>query len=309
MCPVCQSAIRYDDVRCTSCKVVFHSSCTAVDGKAVDPWLCGSCTSRSDDDNVKEAPLTTAHFGLLMNELAALRLTVTQCNLNTTEAMQMLTAHSQQFAECHAVINELKTENAGLKSRVEALENRFGSAGTSTLTFSEMSKRLDREKNLIVKGVLEDPNTDIQQVCLDILKSVSPRSEIEIVSACRIGRPRPQYTRLIKVVLSNTSSKYGILSNRLRLDGKRFPNVSVLNDLTPLQSTLLKEAREQVRHRRNEGETDLFVKFVDGQPRVFKGKAAPDAASKSKRQREEESSPSLPPKRVINQVVSSGTPE
>lgn len=299
-CPVCKSLIRYDDVRCAACNLPYHNACTDVGAgtATASAWRCNSCR----DTNEGETPMTTSHFKLLMKELAALRTSVAQCNDNTTETMQLLTLHTQQITECQTVIGELRAENAVLKDRLDCLENRMTSGASSPPTFAEISKRLEREKNLIIKGVPEGDSGDIQQICSDILKSLSPRTDAEIVSLDRIGKLSSNHPRLIKVVLSNIRTKYAILGNRKRLDRARFPNVDVLNDLTPLQAGMLRDAWEQVRLRRNNGEADLFVRFVDGQPCVTKRAPVLEDLSGGKRQREEENSPNQPPKQSKTSV-------
>lgn len=300
-CLVCAKVIRYGDVRCAKCQTPFHIKCAAgYDAEAADAaaWLCVKCCSplsREQPLAPKPGPLTTDHFAMLMNQLGALTASVERCNTVTEETNKLVAIHSQQIADCISEIDSLKTENALLKAKMRELEDR-SNAGTSmpsALTFSEIQRRINRQRNLIVRGVPEDRNVNILEFCQTIFSSLLSVDNSGIISAVRIGNLGTGRLRLIRVTFSEVSTKYAVLGKKKYLDRQRFPNIEIQNDLTIQQSRRLRVLREELKIRRRNGELNLFIKYIDDEPTIEIGGPDDDAGRDlyAKRQRDEEHSP------------------
>lgn len=298
VCPACSKSIRYDDIRCSLCSTPFHAACTDAGATASSSWICASCCSPAGHEEAvvpppgpMDAPLTIAHFKQMMSQFATLQTSVNECNTNTADIIKLIATHTQQIAECQAEISGLRAENSLLKDKVTRLEKTVSDSPAS-LAFKEVSMRLQRERNIVIRNIAEDDTVDIYGVCSDLLGSLVPRRNLGIDSVVRVGKSRSGSPRLTKVSFSNVADKYAVLGNRNQLDRKRFPNIDILNDLTPAQATKMRELREEVRIRKAGGEADLFVRFKDGEPYI----ARDSGAAANKRRREESNSPNQPTK-------------
>lgn len=311
VCPVCVKSIRYDDVRCGKCETPYHTSC-AVDfqaGAAASPWFCTSCRAAYSGEAASSSgaptltqggprPLNTDHFTMLMNELVAMRASVDKTN-------RLVELHSRELAEVKADIADLKAENTLLREELRVLKDHSDSNLPAGLSFSEMKDRINRQRNLIIRGVPECDSADVKERTGEILSSILPESIDKVVSAARIGRAGTDRPRLVKVVLSEISTKYAVLGSKKHLDRNRFPNIEILNDLTREQSKVLRSLREEIRRRRDAGETGLYIRYRDDQPYIFSRTALARVESSGKRQREEVSSPPGQPTKQQRSVVDS----
>lgn len=297
-CAKCNKAIKYDDVRCSGCQAAYHTACAAGyhPNSASPPWRCALCVSADKPTHSSAAPLTTDHFAMLMNELSALKTAVGVCNSNADKSFQLLTEHTKQIAECKNEIEQLRDENRQLTNRVAILEGRSAGTSDSSLSYKEIRSRLSRQSNLILKGIPEGGDRNASEVVSEIIQSILPqRGILEIVSTSRVGAVVSGKPRLVKVVLSEPGMKYRILSKKKLLDRKRFPNVAILNDITPEQTRVLRKVKNELHERRSKGETGIFIKYIDEEPCIVSD-SGPNAA-RGKRLRSEEQSPEGQPKK------------
>ena len=87
--------------------------------------------------------------------------------------------------------------------------------------------------------------------------NVSYNSSFQLV---RIGKPRPDKPRLLKVIFPDVSTKMTILRNKKALRSSNCnKNVFINDDQTPLQQQQSKLLRAELKRRRDAGEEDAVV--------------------------------------------------
>jgi hypothetical protein len=137
---------------------------------------------------------------------------------------------------------------------------------------SEMADRSARAPNLIFLNVPEgEPNlspsdraaNDKQQV-MQLVDSVESDSSGELIRVHRLGPRRDDGCRPLKVIFRSASVATSILYKKFKLPS----TIKVKQDLTEFQRRQLKGLWDEVDRRRNEGETNLTVKFINSTPRI-----------------------------------------
>jgi hypothetical protein len=132
----------------------------------------------------------------------------------------------------------------------------------------EMQNRSNREKNIVLVGLSEQIATTAESRVskdeADVLKIISLVS-IDIlkpIKVFRIGKLQPGKNRSIKLCFENSEPAKQLLRNRAKLqDG-----VKIFSDQTPTQQSYVKNLREELKRRQDEGEADLTIKYVNGTP-------------------------------------------
>lgn len=213
---------------------------------------------------------------------------------NTNRLVEL---HSRDLADVKTKIGDLETENRLLGERLRILEERPQPCSPANLPFAEVKDRINRQSNLIVRGVQEGENIDLKERCFEILFSVLPQPDLIIKSACRIGKSMPNKPRLAKVILAEASIKYAILGRKRHLDRKRFPGIEILNDLTLQQSSVLRSLRAELARRKRDGEENLTIRYRNDEPFIYSRNESEGADNRNKRQREDSCSPPGQPSR------------
>ena len=118
---------------------------------------------------------------------------------------------------------------------------------TSGLRYKEIKERRDhdqRQSNVIIHGVAEcsEKKEDGDNKFVETLVKTIKISTPTIKSISRIGAEAVDKKRPIKVVLGSEKEKMTFLRNLSPLKGnKRYEGVSVTEDLTPTERSVLKE--------------------------------------------------------------------
>ena len=174
--------------------------------------------------------------------------------LDITNDFSTLTNANERLGKCISSISE------SLNSIIEAKPQ-------SSMDLDETSNREKRVNNLVIFGIEEMNNqSQLMETIKNIFNEISPDIEDDEISTIeRIGRseiyqklhkPRP-----VIVKFHSTSTKFQILRHAKTLkDSPKYCNIFVAPDLTPLQRLRNKHLREELRKRRESGETNLKIK-------------------------------------------------
>lgn len=84
----------------------------------------------------------------------------------------------------------------------------------------------------------------------------------------RIGKPTNSQPRPLKVVLNNESAVLNVLRNKNPVCNQL--KISISRDNTPSQQQALKEIRETLEKRKEEGEADITIRYINGSPKIVK---------------------------------------
>lgn len=189
--------------------------------------------------------------------------------------------------------SKLKTEVAALKSngkeiaqKVSSLETDMldlkmsvasGSTGESgmSLTYEDMlqevNERYVREKNLIFIGIPEPQCADQRE------RNISDTSEIiklikmtdancpEPLSNSRLGKYTTDKVRPIKAIFSAATTVKEILKNQSKVSNS---DVKIYSDKTLYQRKHMKNLKEELQTRIQNGEANLTIKYVKGTPKI-----------------------------------------
>lgn len=176
-------------------------------------------------------------------------------------SIEMLTNKIEIFenslSDLQVMVKEHEEKIASLKSTVENLQ-----ANLAVEITEEMEQRSLRATNLIISGISELNSgsvDDRKEHDENEIKAVINEMEIQqspnYFQITRIGRPRQDRPRLIKLVCPDIHTKRLILRNGKSLrSSTRFRNIFVNEDRTPMQQEQFRVLRAELQRRRETGE-------------------------------------------------------
>lgn len=131
----------------------------------------------------------------------------------------------------------------------------------------EVLERQQRMNNVMVFNMAEDtqvPDSTAVQRIFGTLCGVPPR----IVQALRVDKANKYNRRALKVTLSGQHEVQQVLSNKNKLN--RTERIYISTDLSPKQREELNKLKEELTRRREAGEADLVIKYINNCPRLIK---------------------------------------
>lgn len=205
--------------------------------------------------------ISANYFSTIMNQFSLLR----------SDISTMFDKHEQMIANCSSEVRDLRRENSELRHRVEHLQDRLDSIDPQQIV-AETKDRVDRERNIMIWGVLEPAKREADRVfvaeVLTFLAQIPPEGIIEVY---RVGKKRNASPRVIKVCLASTLHRNAILKAKRTLKNSKYASVYIKPDLTIQQTELLKTTRDQLRAREANGETGLRILHRNGVPTIVPG--------------------------------------
>ena len=150
-----------------------------------------------------------------------------------------------------------------------------------------MEEREEREKrkfNLVVVNLPESRKTEANErkneevnQLKEMVKEICPElGEVDIEDPVRMGRLGGNKPRLLKFKVQNDEVKEKVLRNSYKLNRgveKQEDRVYINPDFTPAERLKQKELRDELKRRRDEGETDLVIRGG----KIIKRAAKPEA--------------------------------
>lgn len=136
---------------------------------------------------------------------------------------------------------------------------------------AEITDQTLRKKNIILTGITEPQSPDYRErqkqdkdEVLRITKAITKDCP-EPIKVVRIGKYEPNTKRAVKVCFESEQTVKVILRNRIKLKDDA---IAIFPDQTPLQQARFKNLKEQLKHRTENGETNLRIKYIKGIPRI-----------------------------------------
>lgn len=249
---------------CANCNQPTSQNQTRIQCDCCKQYLHVGCTGITDDK-------------ITRNKARALKIVCNVCN-----------SKFEQLADIKGLIESLK---ADMNSKISSLEQKLHEIETkitsATQNFEiprksfekvtvEAVERINRSRNIIIKGAPEATGTAEARKSADFEKVVEILSVIDSVDAPlsvnRLGRnvngdrPRP-----LKVVFDNQSAARHVLRNKQKLlNNNTTKNFKISDDKTPSQIEYLNSVREELQERLNGGESNLTIKYINGLPEITK---------------------------------------
>lgn len=229
-------------------------------------YKCSVQIKKYDDKNPKiQCKGCTREICGKCSELSATELRVF-CLQNPK--LSYLCADCQEGLKQVPMLRKLVSE---LKEQVMELKENQPTAVNVDVIIQEKVERENRSRNVILFGI-EEANTSRQEdikshdksQVLDALAQV-PLQESELVTTIRLGKPIANKPRPLKVILRSRQNAIKILKTKSKLPS----SISVKSDMTPYQREQLKKLRLELTERTNNGEKDLTIKYINGQPKII----------------------------------------
>lgn len=174
----------------------------------------------------------------------------------------------------------LREENTDLKLQITELTNKINlietpaavnvdSNETVDRIATEVNERKKRESNIIMYDIPES-TSETSSIAYDAdmnnarqyLNNIN--ENIHIFKILRLGK-RSAKPRPLKIVLKSPDDVKLVFKNRDKL-----PNNRVKNDYTPMQQQQLRKIYDELQQRKNNGENDIMVKFINNTPTIIK---------------------------------------
>nr|CAI5841176.1 unnamed protein product [Callosobruchus analis] len=180
-------------------------------------------------------------------------------------------------------INDLKAAIVALRSEIKLISERVNSSNTSLSNaefeevVQEVFERQNRKCNIIIFGLKEQDGLKGDKLAsekADVVKVVTHISQaVTVTDIRRIGKYDPSRPatkpRPIKVSLPSAEQVLELIKKSPALkNSEEFKNISVSYDRTPRQMQLYKEVRKQLDDRKNGGESNIRIKYVNGIPKI-----------------------------------------
>lgn len=171
-------------------------------------------------------------------------------------------------------ITEIKNDLQQLKlaSDTNTHNQQDPPANTPSDIINEVQERLTRDKNIIISGLTESSSANINdkrehdraEVAKIIQKAYPEETAPKVVKMYRLGKVTASKPRLIKVGFESPLVPKTILKNRTQIE-----NVKIYSDQTPYQQKFMKDLKEDLRRRIENGEKDLTIKYINGVPKII----------------------------------------
>ena len=164
---------------------------------------------------------------------------------NIKESMEFISTKFDEFKKTtEKVVEELKqvrSENQILKIRIESLEQKINT-----------QEQREKQKNLIVAGVPDQPDEDTRKATIKILTALKVNiNKEDIKEVYRIGKQKENRTIMLKLekprnkqeILNRVRETKGIKVQECGLQGEN-KNIYFNEDLTKQNQQLFKKARD-----------------------------------------------------------------
>lgn len=188
---------------------------------------------------------------------------------------------------CEGLGNDLlslKTEIARLRDEIKDLKDATAASKSPQLSFvdteriiSEISDREGRKCNVLVYSCTESPNLNKNELLTSDMIAVKEMFvgmgvDEAVVGVQRLGRfdaGLPSRCRPLKVQLQSASSVTAVTKNSAKLKSStKWAGISIGRDRTKMQRDHYNHVRGELRHRVENGEANLRIKYVNNIPTI-----------------------------------------
>jgi len=187
---------------------------------------------------------------------------------------------SNQMSELKKENAILKEEIGTLKLKINSLEEKSPSTNPSAITNLVLQELFERDRcssNVIAHGVSESTSSLVAERTAHDKSAISnillPLGNFLPLNVkyIRIGKPRPDSTRPLKLVCANKEEAKSLLYqyNEHKRSGTQFQNgFNLVKDKTQLERQQLRSCHEEMASRAAQGELNLRIYFENGSPKV-----------------------------------------
>lgn len=258
-CAVCLKRLtKKQNLQCGFCQEFLHISCANIDEASLAAmksvpyltWKCHKCyekTSADDEEVIQNVPDSKSCEGCKI--LPALQASI----VALTNAVKALEAE----------IKDIKKEKMEEKSGAEIIIN-------------EIMEREERSKNIILFNLEEKYEEDKMimkehdiKMAKKVIREICPDLDTNNIKTFRIGKKNGANRRALKVCLNNKGDAMKIIKNKKKLRDSN-STVSIVLDQTTMQRDYYRKIQDELNNRKENGESNLFIKYENGIPKISK---------------------------------------
>lgn len=198
----------------------------------------------------------------------------TDCSTKTSNQTNLNLQQNQgNVTELLQAILSLQSTVQALQDDIKELKLNQQTVGSDTFkmeeVIQEIAERQKREANIIIFKLPE--NVNCKQQVVDIIKKIAPEVITDQLTIRRLGTGNGQKPAPVKVTLNSSVDVIAVLKNKRKLKDS-FPQIVIATDQTKMQQEYYKKVKGELLDRQNKGESDLYIKYVNGVPRISKSK-------------------------------------
>ncbi|KAF5305279.1 hypothetical protein FQA39_LY09244 [Lamprigera yunnana] len=258
MCPKKNATL--DDsnaVKCSKCGLLYHPSCAKRAKINADGWVSFCCYSTAADE-VNEVNDLDENSRVLFKLIEA-KFNGLKVKFNGLDSKIDNTLITVKEKLCELDDRVLKLED----NNVYLLEN----------VISEINKRNSKECNCIIYK-LEDSENAVKKD-IELFKNLlaccndEPSFNINDIKLIRLGKKfKSGVDRPLKVVFPNKDCLHWFFHNKKMIIEKSKKSIIITGDLTNAQRDFCNKVLSEIKLRREKGEDNLFMKYINGIPTI-----------------------------------------
>lgn len=208
------------------------------------------------------------------NEIADIKLTTSNIALEQNTIKTHLNQLDSKISCDEEKLKPLESELIQLKNILPTTSSpAMAQSGFSNneQIILELQERNNREKNILLLGLPEFPSSNVVESRLkdqqDVwtLISTTFKDIPKPIKIFRIGKYNQNKSRVIKVCFTTSEPVKFLLKNKAKLPKE----IKVYSDQTPCQQKYLKNVREELARRQQNGESNLIIKYVKNIPTIL----------------------------------------
>lgn len=239
-----------------------------------------SASSPSDNNDDKFNKLIDM-FNDLKSSQNKIISSLNSCRESIKSQDKKLSSFDSKFDLFSNQITSVMEENKSLKSRIEQLESKLSSVEQSQSNthstnqekfFSEFMDRQSRSRNIILFNLPDlSTSNDVHNNDVSLVDEMFNIIGISTkpLSVHRLGKPSSK-PRPIRIVMPSPPDFQILKVKRQLLNVDKFKTVRVSSDQTLQQRKLYSSVASELKTRKDAGETDIFIKFVNNIPTISK---------------------------------------
>lgn len=224
----------------------------------------------------KNSKSQEAYFSTVREDMAHIKNKIDNIQDTTerlaTEQSKMLTEITQLQHKCTVTDEKIKILEQKMSTLNQSVNTNASQSSPEEL-IGEIADRSERQKNIVITGLTEAEGNnfeerqarernEVENILKSVLKNdVTPRPWKII----RIGKFKPGTNRPLKVCFDSSLVAKEILRNRANYENEQ---IKLYSDQTPAQQTYMKNLRQELTNRIENGEPDLTIKYIRGTPRI-----------------------------------------
>jgi len=178
---------------------------------------------------------------------------------------------SKQFNEILINNKSIETKMDQLETNMSNLELNYNSSTSlnQEKMFAEVNDRQSRSCNVILFNLPEtQSNADDKLSICNIFRRIDVT--VDPINVLRLGKSSNK-NRPTRATLPTPHDVFEILKNKRKLKNMDdFKNITISTDRTLLQRNHFKSVIDELNARKNAGENDLFIKYINNLPVVSK---------------------------------------